>query len=239
MPLLPPYVYLLPLQQAHTLHPKLHSRSPSPTPNFPPHSSAPTRPQETYTQYPPTSGSGLPQYDHQAVLAEPPRPSEPSFNQAAYAVTQPPPHRMPCPSVPWQQHQIPPSRSSSYQVGYHSPTPPYPVPPPSSQGYHPGQGPGHPMYPPAMPLYPPSSLGYQSSSAPEELQGSQGAMEQLQPANGDTMPGHGPGRVPGPLEGPAAANMANANNNRSMVVPGVNSFGTWIVLLSFKFNFQA
>ncbi|XP_042337136.1 uncharacterized protein LOC121937912 [Plectropomus leopardus] len=46
-------------------------------------------------------------------------------------------------------------------------------------------------------------------------------MEQHQPANVDPMPGQGPGRVPGPLESPAAANMANANGNRTVVVPGL------------------
>ncbi|GAA6228378.1 OTU domain-containing protein 4 [Lates japonicus] len=97
MPLLPPYVYLLPLQQAHTLHPKLHSRSPSPTPNFPPPSSAPARPQETYTQYPPTSGSGLPQYDHQALLAEPP-PSQRTLLQ---------PGRVPRHPAPASQDALP------------------------------------------------------------------------------------------------------------------------------------
>lgn len=46
-------------------------------------------------------------------------------------------------------------------------------------------------------------------------------MEQLQPPNGDVVPGRGPG----PLDGPAAANVANANNNnRAMMLPGVNSF---------------
>ncbi|XP_022625364.1 OTU domain-containing protein 4 [Seriola dumerili] len=214
MPLFPPYIYLLPLQQAHTMQHRIPSRSSSPTPHFPP-SNAPSSHQEAYPQYPPTSASVLHQYDHQAAPAEPPRPSEPSFNQARYPVTQPPPHRMPCTSLPWQQHQMPPPRGSNYAY----PTPPYPVHPSSSQGYHQSQGPGHPMYPPPMPPYPPSSLGYQSSSTPEELQVSQGLMEQLQPVNGDTMLGHGPGRVPGSLEGPSAANMANANNNRTMVVP--------------------
>ncbi|XP_039996977.1 OTU domain-containing protein 4 isoform X2 [Xiphias gladius] len=223
MPMFPPYIYLLPLQQAHTMHPKVPSRSPSPTPHFPP-SNAPTMHQEVYPQYPPTSTSVLPQYDHQAPVTELPRPSEPSFNQAGYPITQPSPHRMPPPSLPWQQHQMPPPRNSSYPVGYPPPTPTYPIPPPSSKGYHPGQGQGHLLYPPTMPPYPPSSLGYQSSPAPEELHVSQGAIERLQPANGETMSSHRPGRVPGPMEGPAAANVANANNSRTMMVPGVKSF---------------
>ncbi|KAF0028989.1 hypothetical protein F2P81_018094 [Scophthalmus maximus] len=86
------------------------------------------------------------------------------------------------------------------------------------KGYHPAQSTGHPLYPPTMPQYPLSSLGYQSSSTPDEHHG---AMEQLQPPNGDVVPGRGPG----PLDGPAAANVANANNNnRAMMLPGVNSF---------------
>ncbi|XP_070786275.1 OTU domain-containing protein 4 [Enoplosus armatus] len=213
MPMFPPYIYLLPLQQAHTLHPELSSSSPSPTPTPTPHyppANPPTRHQEAYPQYPSTSASVPPQYDHQAPHTEPSHPSDPSFNQARYPVNQP--HRMP---LPW-----PPPRNPSYPVGYPSSNPQYSVPPPMPQGYHPSQGPVHQMYPPSVPPYPPSSLGYQSSSAPEEHQVSQGPMEQRQPANGDTMPGQGPGRVPGPLESPAAANVANANNNRTVMVPG-------------------
>ncbi|KAG7233360.1 hypothetical protein INR49_007089 [Caranx melampygus] len=185
----------------------------------------PTPHQEAYPPYPPTSAPMLPpHYDHhhQPPPAEPPRqPSEPSYSQAGYPVTQPPPppHRMPGPSLTWQQ--MPPPRN--YPGAYSTPPPPYSALPPSSQGYHHGQGQGPQLYPPGMPPYPPSSLGYQSSSTPDDLQVSQGLMEQLQPLNGDSMPGHGPGRAPGSLEGPAAANMANANNNRTMVVQ--NSYG--------------
>lgn len=221
MPMFLPYFYLLPLQQAHTLHPKLPSRSPSPTPHYL-SSNAPTRHQEAYphSQYPPTSASAsVPsQYDHQVPLTEPSHPSEPSFNQAAYPVTQPPPNRMPAPGQ-WQQPQVPPPRNTSFPVEYPTPSPPYPLPPPLSQGYPPGQVPGHPMYRPSMPPYPPPSLGYQPSSTPEELQVNQGLMEQRQPANGDTMPGQRPSRV----TGPAAASLANANNNRTVVVPSVGT----------------
>uniref|UniRef100_A0A3Q3LAJ3 ubiquitinyl hydrolase 1 n=1 Tax=Mastacembelus armatus TaxID=205130 RepID=A0A3Q3LAJ3_9TELE len=213
MPMYPPCVYLLPLQQAYTIHPKLPSRSPSPNPQFPP-SNPPTRHQEAYPQYPPMSASVPAQYDHQATLAEPPHSSEPSFNHSGYPVTQPPPQRM-----PWQQHQMAPPRNSSYPVGYSSTTAPYPVPLASSQAYPTGQGPGHPLYPPPMS----SSLAYHPSPTPEELQVSQGSMEQLQPPNGVSMPSHGPSRVPGSLERPAAANVANANS-RTMVVPDLNSF---------------
>ncbi|KAM9335206.1 OTU domain-containing protein 4 [Symphorus nematophorus] len=222
VPYFPPYMYLLPLQQAHTMHPKLPSRSPSPTPapaapapHYPP-SNPPTRHhQEAYPhpQYPPTSASLPPQYDHPAPLTEPPHPTDPSFGQAGYPVAQPPPHR-----VPWQEPQMPPPRHTGFPVRYPAQSPAYPLPPQLSQGYHPGQGPGHQLYPPSMSPYPPTSLGYQTSSAHEEHQVGQGVMEQRQPTNGDMMRGQGPGRVPGPAG--AAANLANANNNRTTVTPG-------------------
>nr|XP_046236948.1 OTU domain-containing protein 4 [Scatophagus argus]XP_046236949.1 OTU domain-containing protein 4 [Scatophagus argus] len=206
MPMFAPYMYLLPLQQAHTMHPKLPSRSPSP--QYPP-SNPPTRHQETYPhlQYPPTSAAVPPQYEHQAPLAEPPHPSDP-FNQAGYPMAEP--HRMPCPSS-WQQHQMPPPRNPTFPVGYPTPSPPYPVAQTLSQSYHPGQGQGPPLFPLSLPPYPPSSLGYQSSPAHEEPQMSQAVMEQHQPANGDTMSAQGLVRVPGP---------AAANSSRSVVVSG-------------------
>lgn len=67
------------------------------------------------------------------------------------------------------------------------------------------------MYPPSMPQYPPPSLGYQTPPAHEELQVSQGTMEQHQPANGDAAAG----RVPGP-----AASVSMGINSRAAVVPG-------------------
>lgn len=216
MPMFPPYIYLLPLQQAHTVHPKFPSRSPSPAPA--PHYPAPNRPpshQEAYSQYPPTSAAVGLQYDHQAPLAEPAHPGDHSYNQAGYPVAQSPHQRMPCPSLSWQHHQMPPPRNPNFTVGYPAPSPPYPVHQPMSQGYHAGQGSGHPMYPASVSPYPPSSLGYQSSPAHEEIQVSQGPMEQRQPTNGDTVPGQGSRRVPGP----SAANLANANNSRAVVVP--------------------
>lgn len=211
MPMFAPYMYLLPLQHAHTMHPKVPSRSPSPTPHYS-SCNPPIRHQEAYPhpQYPPTSASMPSQYD-QASVTEP--------SQLSYSVTEPPPHRMSCPSLPWQQHQIPPPNNSSFPVGYPTPSPPYPVPQTFSHGYHPGQGPGLPLYPSSLPVYPPSSLGYQSSSTHEELQVNQGAMEKCQPANGDT-----PCQVPGDI----AANFANANKNRTVVVPG---FGTYTVCM--------
>ncbi|XP_034413606.1 OTU domain-containing protein 4 [Cyclopterus lumpus] len=187
MPMCPPYIYLLPLQQAHAMHPQHPSRSPSPTPHY---HHPPSRQQEAYPhpQYPP-------QYEQQAPPPEPPHPGDPQFGQAGYPFTQPPPHRMSSPSLSWQQNQMPPPRNAGYQVGYPTTGSPYRASPPLSQGYHPGQG--HPMYP----QYP-----------PEELQGSQGPPEKRQPTNGDPMPGRGL------LEGPASANVANANNRTA--VPG-------------------
>lgn len=209
--LCPPYLYLIPLHQAHAMQPKPPSRSPSP--HYVP-SNPPTNPQDPYPplQYPYTSAPVPSQYDHQTLLDETPRPTEPSFSQARYSFNQPS-----APRMPWQQ--IPPSQNPNFSVGYLSPPPPYPGPPPSSQVYHPGQGAGVPMYPTAMAAYSASSLPYQSASTPQELQVSQGAMQQqLRPTNGDTIPGHGNIRVPGPLENPAAANVANTNNNRPVVV---------------------
>nr|XP_054603330.1 OTU domain-containing protein 4 isoform X2 [Nothobranchius furzeri] len=218
MPIVCPYLYLLPLQQIYTMQPHPPPLHPSPSP--------PTKPPEVHppAQYPPPSVS--PPYNHQTVVseppcpAEPPHPSEPPFNSPLYqGVTQPSPvpHRMPCPPMYWQQG--PPPRNPSYPVEYPSPPPPYSGPPPSSQGYHQGQGLVHSLYPSSGPQYPPFSLGYQSSPTPEELQVNQRAMELLQPANGDSMPGHGHIRVLGHMEGPAAANVANANNNRAILVP--------------------
>ncbi|XP_060887641.1 OTU domain-containing protein 4 [Labrus mixtus] len=215
MPMLPPYVYLLPLQQTHTMHPRITSRSPSP--HYPP-SNPPPRPQEPYPhpQYPPTSASMPPQYDHQAPPTEPPHHSDPSYNQSGYPMSQPPTHRMP---QQWLQQQMPPPRNPNFPVGYPTPNPHYAVPPTISQVYHPGQSPGHPLYPSSVSSYPPSSLGYQPSSAPEELQVNQGAMEQHRPSNGNIMPGQRPVQGHGLLGSPPAANMANANNI-TVMVPG-------------------
>ncbi|KAM7376952.1 hypothetical protein PAMA_013640 [Pampus argenteus] len=223
MPMYHPYIYLLPLQHAHALRLKIPSRSPSPTPAYPP-PNPPTRHKEVYQhlQYPSTSATVSPQYDQhvapQAPPTELPHPSEPAPSATGYPVTQPVPHRM-----PWQQ-QLPPPRNSGYPVQYHAPSPPYPAPPPSAQGYHPGQGSGQPSYSPGLPQYPPPLLGYPSSATTEELQVSHGPMEQLHHGKGGPVSGHGAG-VPSPLEGSAAANVANANSNRTMVVSGVSGFG--------------
>nr|XP_029137877.1 OTU domain-containing protein 4-like [Labrus bergylta] len=215
MPMLPPYVYLLPLQQTHTMHPRITSRSPSP--HYPP-SNPPPRPQEPYPhpQYPPTSASMPPQYDHQAPPTEPPHHSDPSYNQSGYPISQPPTHRMP---QQWLQQQMPPPRNLNFPVGYPTLNPHYAVPPTISQGYQPGQSPGHPLYPSSVSSYPPSSLGYQPSSASEELQVSQGAMEQHRPSNGNIMPGQRPVQGHGLLGSPPVANVANANNI-TVMVPG-------------------
>lgn len=213
MPMFAPYMYLLPLQQAHTMHPKVPSRSPSPAPHY--SSPNPTiRHQEMYPhpQYPPTSASMPAQYD-QAPVTEPCQVSEP-FNPTSYPVTEPPSHQISCPSLPWQPHQIPLPNNTSFPNVYPTPNPHYSVPQQISQGYRPGQAPGLSMYPSSVHTYPPSSLGYQSSAAHEELLVNQGAMEKCQPANSDT-----PGQVPAAV----AANLANANKNIKVMVSG---FGT-------------
>ncbi|XP_015225179.1 PREDICTED: extensin-like [Cyprinodon variegatus] len=212
----PPCVYLFPLQQYYTMQLKPPSHAPSPTYACP---SPPAKPQEAYQPgppYPPASPS--PQFNHQTPPAEPPRHTEPSFNPNPYqGVTQPPPQRMPCTSLSWQQ--VPPPRNPTCPVAYPSPPPPYSNPSPSSQGYHPGQAPVHSLYPSAAPPYPPFPIRYQPSSAPEELQVSQGAMEQLPPGNADPLHSHGHVRVLGPMETPPAANMVNPNNNRGTMLP--------------------
>ncbi|XP_062301248.1 OTU domain-containing protein 4 [Scomber scombrus] len=226
MPMFQPYMYLLPLQHAYTMQPKLPSRSPSPTPNYPPPIPSPSH-QEVFTHplpYSPTSASVAPQYEphvaSQAQTPEPPHPSEPAQNLSGYPVTQPPPSR-----IPWPQHQLPPPRNSSFPVSYPAPSPPYPTMPTSTQGYHPGQGSRLTMFPQSMPHYSSSSLGYPSSATPEEHQMRHRQMEQIHPGNGGPMPGHGPSRVPGPLEASAAADMATANSSRVMVAPGASGFG--------------
>ncbi|XP_074518247.1 OTU domain-containing protein 4 [Halichoeres trimaculatus] len=214
MHMFPPNMYLFPLLQAHAMSPKIPSRSPSPSPNpqYPP-PNPPPRPQESYPppQYPPTSSPMHPHYDHQAPPTEPPSLSDPSHNQAGY----PPPHRMP---PPWQQHQIPPPRNQSFPLGYPSQNPTYSFPPPISQGYQPGHSPGHPLYPPSAP-YPSSSMGYQVTSSSEELHMSQGAMEQHQPPNGDPMLGPRPLQATSLLGSPPIANLANASNSLTGMLP--------------------
>lgn len=196
MPMFPPYVYLMPLQQYHTMQHK--PPPPAPSPHYP-SPSPPPKPLEAYQQtlaYPAPSAS--PQYDHHTP------PAEPSFNPNPYqGVSQPPPQRMPCASLPWQQ--VHPPRNP----GYPSPPPPYSNPPPSSQGYHPGQAAVHPLYPSAAPPYPTFAMGYQPSSAPDDLQASQ---EPLQVANPDPAHSLGRVRVLNPLETPPP------NINRSIVV---------------------
>ncbi|XP_024866933.1 OTU domain-containing protein 4, partial [Kryptolebias marmoratus] len=102
MPIVSPYLYLLPLQQIYTMQAKPPSHSPS---VLYPSSSPPARPPEA--QYPPPSASPL--YEHQTPPAEPPQP-------AYQGLTQPPPQR-----ISWQP--LPPPRNPSYPVGYASPPP--------------------------------------------------------------------------------------------------------------------
>ncbi|XP_062414658.1 uncharacterized protein LOC134107170 [Pungitius pungitius] len=120
MPMCPPYIYLLPLQQAHTLHPKLPSPSCSPTPHYPPSSQ-----QEVYPH---------PQYDPPAPPPEPPYPF------AQHQVHRMPPHS----STSYQVGY--PNPGSSYQ-GYQRSQgqPMYPQYPPSSMGYQSPSAPEEPI----------------------------------------------------------------------------------------------
>lgn len=213
MPMFSPYVYLFPLQQYSTMQMKPHAPS-----SHYPCSSPPTKLQDPYQPNPYPVPSSSPQYDHHSPPAEPLRPAETQFNQNPYPPVSQPLQRMPCASLPWP----PPRNPPPCPVGYSSPPPPYSNAPPSSQGYHPGQATVHQLYP-----YPPFSLGYQPPSAPEELQVSQAALEQLQPANSDPIHSHGHVRVLGPLEAPPTASMANANSNRSIVV--TTNYGKWLL----------
>lgn len=212
MPMFAPYLYLFPLQQTHTMRPRGPSRSPSPTPQYS-SSNHPAQPtlqhQEPYSQHQYLSTSVPPQFDQAPVTSQ----HADSFSSTRYPITEPLPQQVPCPSLPWQQQQIPPPNSSSFPVGYSSPSPRYQVPQPFSQGYHANQGPGLPhLYPTGVPTYPHTSLGYQSSPTRvhEELQVNQGAMEKGLPTNGDTS-----GNVPSAM----AANLVNAKN-RAVIVPG-------------------
>ncbi|XP_068612145.1 OTU domain-containing protein 4 [Brachionichthys hirsutus] len=162
MPLCPPCIYLLPLQQDFTVHPR--HRSPTPPTR---HEEPPPRP-----HYPQTS-SMPPPYEHQPTPSEPPQPGD-LFTQAGYPIID----RVACPVLPWQQHHMPPARNGSFAVGYPAP---YPVPQTLTRGYH-----------PQYPVFSPPPMGYWSPAAREDLLLSQGAMEPPQHANGDASPGLAP-----------------------------------------------
>ncbi|KAM9836872.1 OTU domain-containing protein 4 [Aulostomus maculatus] len=190
MPMVQPYIYLLPLQQANALHPRPRSRSPSPTLHY-----APTRHQNVYPQYPSSSATLVPQCDHH-VSSQPLPPEHSHQNDPSrYPATQAPPHQMPSTSLPWQQPHL--FRNSSYPTGYHTPSPPYQPTQPLSLGCQPT------LYPLSMTPYLPSSIRYQSPTT-EELQA-----QQLHHGNGGTMSSRGPT----PLDGSAAS-----PNNRTVVV---------------------
>lgn len=212
MPMFAPCMYLFPLQQTHTMHPRGPSRSPSPTPQYSSssHSAQPAlQHQEPYSQHQYPSASVPPQFDQAPVTSQ----HADSFGSTRYPVTEPLPQQVPCLSVPWQQQQIPPPNSSSFPVSYSSPSPRYQLAQPFSQGCHPNQGPGLPVYPTGVPTYPHTSLAYQPSPprVHEELQVNQGAMEKGQPTNGDTS-----GSVPSAM----AANLVNTKNRAAIGIPG-------------------
>ncbi|KAM4611655.1 OTU domain-containing protein 4 [Polymixia lowei] len=184
-PLFPPYVYLLPLQQAHQMHPKLPSRTSSPCPS-PSNLPATPPPQAPPTQ--PHPGVPCPSPSWQQHQAPPRNPSYPVGYPAP--ISPYPPSHTPVSAPQYPQTQPLPQ-------GY--PTPPAPAP-----------SPGHQLYHANLAHYPPSSLGYLPLSTSVEFQGNQGTNGQQQPVDGTPSPGRGPGRVLGRLEASGAANVANA-----------------------------
>ncbi|XP_076019212.1 OTU domain-containing protein 4 [Genypterus blacodes] len=227
-----PYMYLLPLLQAHFVHPRLPSRSPSPIHHYPP-SNPPIRHQDMYPtpQNPPGSASMGPRYEHhtnlQASPTEGPHPREPTLNQTRYPIPTPPPHRMAGSSLPppWQQHQVPQFGTPGYPVGYPTQSPLYPPSLASPQSFLSAGAPGHPLLPYNMHHSLSSPLGYQASTSPGELQLSLGMTEQLQSAIGDPTSGQGAGCSPALLEGSAAAaHMANSTiSGTASGTPAVSS----------------
>lgn len=211
MPMLPPYIYLLPLQQTHTMQPRELSRSPSPTPAPTPtpqysSSSHHFQQQEAYPQqqYPP------PALASHFEAAQMTLQHGETFHPTRYPVSEPSPQQLPCPSLPWQQQHIPPPNSSSYPASYSSPTPHYPVPQPIPQGYHSSRGPGLPLYPTGVPSYPHTTLGYQPTPARahEEPQVKLEVLEKGQHC--------GPADS---VQSAMAASLVNTNG-RTVVVPG-------------------
>lgn len=201
MPMFAPYIYLLPLQHAHTLRP------PSPAPHYPP-SNPPARHQEGYppSQYPPAA-SLPPQYDQAAVM-ESSQVGE-MYNQPTYPVTDAPAQCTSGPAPVWEQHQIPPPPNATFPGGYPAPNQPYSVPRRFPHSYHPVPA---LQYPPGAPPYAPPSLGYQSPPAHDELQVNQAPPEQQASTNGDSS---------ALIHGAVAAKMANvSSSSRTVVVPG-------------------
>lgn len=202
MPMFAPYIYLLPLQHAHTLRP------PSPAPHYPP-SNPPARHQEGYppSQYPPAA-SLPPQYDQAAVM-ESSQVGE-MYNQPTYPVTDAPAQCTSGPAPVWEQHQMPPPTNATFPGGYPAPNQPYSVPRRFPHSYHPV--PALQQYPPGAPPYAPSLMGYQSPPAHDELQVNQAPPEQQASTNGDSS---------ALIHGAVAAKMANvSSSSRTVVVPG-------------------
>lgn len=185
MPMIAPYIYLLPLQQAHIMHPRHPTCPPSPGPHAPP-STPPTVPREPYSHphYPPASASLPPQYELQASLGEPSQLRH--VNKAGYPASEPPGHSVSCHVLPWQQHHMAPPRNTTFPLGYPSP---YPGSQTSPQGYQ-------PPYLSTVPVVSLSPMGYRPSPA-------QGPPQHL---SGDILPGQGSNPVA------AAANPANASS---------------------------
>lgn len=217
MPMYPPYIYLFPLQQTHTMNPRGPSRSPSPSPCPSPalqYSSTNhhVQQQEPYDQ--PTLPPPSAHFD-QAPVAH--QHSE-AFQSTRYQVMEQQQQQQ-LPSLSWQQQQqIPPANTSSFPVSYPSSTPHYPVPQQIPQGYHPSQGPALPVYPAAVPPYPYTTLAYQPSPARvhEEPQANLEVVEKNQHSCGPA----------DAVQGSVAAGLVNSNS-RAVVLP---PFGMYISL---------
>lgn len=152
MPMLAPYAYLLPLQQAHTLQPRPLSRSPSPL--F--HHHTPVRPQESFPPFCPVQSTP------QAPLHNP--------SDSAY---HPLPGYAPPPLLPWQHQVNPPQTNAAYPVNYSYTQGFYP--PSLPHDLHELHGNQGPMEPSQQPANGDTALGLRSSRLPGSLEGSASA----------------------------------------------------------------
>lgn len=258
-PTLAPFVYLLPLQQTHSLQPRAPSRSPSPLyqhhhhapppsafpPFNPPQASPPAPSQSAPSDPPPHDPNPYSQTNQQA----PPD----AFNPAHSAPPAPPTALNPA-----QATQAPPAAFNPAHVNPEAPPSPYnrstpqfapaaysPTHPSNHRDHahgdhartdhthqndhpYPQSYPAHVHWQPPQPAqaYP---LNYQYSQGyyhPHHPQHHQGAMEQPQPANGDTALGLRAARLPpAALEGSASANVTNVNGGQLPMMQGVPGFG--------------
>ncbi|KAK7909977.1 hypothetical protein WMY93_014661 [Mugilogobius chulae] len=207
-PMYAPFMYLLPLQQAHTMQPRALSRSPSPV-------CPPQEPYQTYNPTPPPPQA--PQAQFHPGQSTPPR--HPAYNPAhSHAETT---HSM------FNHNTF--DHSNQHQSSYNPPPehfhpsqePAPPSEPAYPQSYAPTQ---HLQWQHANQAYP---VNYQYNQGYFQNHSNQGPVEHPQPANGDTEQGLRVARLPGALEGSASANLANMglNGGHTSMQPRVTSFG--------------